>query len=149
MFTKSSHSITMSDIELLEHSIGKRLPNDFISHYLKVNGGVPNKTYFYVEKDDGYVEVSFFLPIRFDTTALSNMTIERSYTNLISKGIPTNYLPFALDWGGNYFSIDLETNNIVLLLMDLGSFTDDSVKHLTIGFDNFVDNLEEGEEEDV
>lgn len=63
MFTKSSHSITMSDIDFLEHSIEQGLPNDFISHYLKNNGGVPNKTYFYVEKDDGYVEVSFFLPI--------------------------------------------------------------------------------------
>lgn len=149
MFTKSSHSITMSDIEFLEHSIEQGLPNDFISHYLKNNGGVPNKTYFYVEKDDGYVEVSFFLPIRFDTTELSNMTIERSYSNLTSKGIPKNYLPFALDWGGNYFSIDLETNNIVLLLMDLGLFTDDAVKYLTRGFNNFIDNLEEGEEEDV
>ncbi len=77
------------------------------------------------------------------------MTIERSYSNLTSKGIPKNYLPFVLDWGGNYFSIDLETNNIVLLLMDLGPFTDDAVKYLTRGFNNFIDNLEEGEEEDV
>ena len=34
MFTKSSHSITMSDIDFLE-SIEQGLPNDFISHYLK------------------------------------------------------------------------------------------------------------------
>lgn len=35
MFTKSSHSITMSDIDFLEYSIEQGLPNDFISHYLK------------------------------------------------------------------------------------------------------------------
>ena len=33
--------------------------------------------------------------------------------------------------------------------MDLGPFTDDAVKYLTRGFNNFIDNLEEGEEEDV
>lgn len=150
MFSKSSKSLTHKDILDLSDRIGYNLPNDFIEHYEKNNGGVAEDSGFYVAEEDTFVEVSFFLPIKYVNSDLSNMLIESSYENLVAKGVQKKYLPFAIDWGGNYFSINLETNDVVLLLMDLGEFNEeDAVKYLTTGFLNFIDNLEEVEEEDV
>ena len=151
MFSKSSNLLTQADIKSLEEIVGYSLPTDFINQYLHFNGGVADKTYFYVEDDDGYVEVSFFIPIKYPSTDLGNIDIATSYSHLVSKRIPNKYLPFAVDWGGNLFSIDLETNKIVLLLMDLGDFTEESIKYLTKGFLNFMKALEEegDDEEDL
>lgn len=147
MFIRSSIGISPIDIEQLEESIECQLPDDFKRHYLSNNGGIPNRTFFYVEKDDGFVEVSFFLPIKYKSNNIGEMTIEESHKNLILKGLPANYLPFALDWGGNYFSIEVNTNDIVLLLTDLGEFSNASIKYLTTGFVNFINGLElEGDE---
>jgi cell wall assembly regulator SMI1 len=146
MFSKASQNLTKADIYSLEKSIGYALPIDFVNQYLSSNGGVSDKNYFYFEKHDEYLEVSLFIPIAYPSDKLGNLTIEKSYGHLTRAGIPKKYLPFATDWGGNYFSIDLETNDVVLLLMDLGEFTERSVQHLTMGFSHFLDELkEEGE----
>ena len=148
MFTKSSKPLTLADITDLEETLGTRLPADFTNLYLHANGGVADKSYYYVEEDEGFVEVSFFIPINYPSDELGNLDVLNSYLKLTDKGIPKRYLPFAVDWGGNYFAIDLETNEVVLLLMDLGEFTDSSVKHLSSCFLNFINELEEeGDEE--
>ena len=148
MFTKSSKPLTLADITGLEETLGTRLPADFADLYLHANGGIADKSYFYVEEDEGFVEVSFFIPINYPSGELGNLDVLKSYLKLTDKGIPKRYLPFAVDWGGNYFAIDLETNEVVLLLMDLGEFTDSSVKHLSSCFLNFINELEEeGDEE--
>ncbi len=148
MFSKSSKPLEQADIKTLEKTLGYCLPLDFINQYLHSNGGVADKNHFYVEADDGYVEVSFYIPIKYPSSELGNMDILSSYNSLVNKGFPKNYLPFAVDWGGNYFSINLATNEIVLFLMDLGDFTNDAVKFLSKGFLNFINELEEEEEEE-
>ena len=60
------------------------------------------------------------------------MKIEKSYAKLTSVNVPLHYLPFAVDWGGNYFAIDLKTEEVVLLLMDLGEFTEDCIEYLVV-----------------
>ncbi|WP_259343379.1 SMI1/KNR4 family protein [Capnocytophaga canis] len=130
------------DIELLEKKISKKLPIDFVNQYLLSNGGIPSKTYFYVENDDDYVEISFFIPIKYPSDKLANMIVEESYNKLVQIGMPNYYIPFALDWGGNYFSIDTTNNNIILLLTDLGEFSEKSIKYLSQDFKDFIDNLE-------
>ncbi|RIY35307.1 SMI1/KNR4 family protein [Capnocytophaga canis] len=142
MFLKSSKPISQMDIELLEKKISKKLPIDFVNQYLLSNGGIPSKTYFYVENDDDYVEISFFIPIKYPSDKLANMIVEESYNKLVQIGMPNYYIPFALDWGGNYFSIDTTNNNIILLLTDLGEFSEKSIKYLSQDFKDFIDNLE-------
>lgn len=142
IFLKSSKPISQMDIELLEKKISKKLPIDFVNQYLLSNGGIPSKTYFYVENDDDYVEISFFIPIKYPSDKLANMIVEESYNKLVQIGMPNYYIPFALDWGGNYFSIDTTNNNIILLLTDLGEFSEKSIKYLSQDFKDFIDNLE-------
>ena len=65
---------------------------------------------------------------------------------LTSVNVPSHYLPFAVDWGGNYFAIDLQSGNIVLLFMDLGEFTEDCVEYLAESYSEFVENLVKAED---
>ncbi len=149
MFSKQSQTITQTEINYLEELIGCTLPKDFTSHYLSSNGGISDKNYFYVERDFGFVEINFFLPLKYPIDSFGDMRIEKSYNKLVDIGVP-QYLPFAIDFGGNYFALDLTTNDIVMLYMDLGEVTEDAVKYLTTGFSNFIDSLEEeGDEDEV
>lgn len=142
-FLRSSISLVQADIVSVEETIGYNLPVDFKKQYLNSNGGIASKNYFYVEADEGCVEISFFIPIKYPSERLGNMEIITTWNNLVAKGLIKNYLPFAVDWGGNYFALDLISGNIVLLLMDMGELTDSTIKYLANDFLHFVDNLEE------
>ncbi len=85
MFSKKSLDITKEDIRHLERVVGCSLPADFINHYLSGNGGVSEKNYFYVEDNDGYVEISFFLPILPESNNLEDMSIGTTYKDLVSR----------------------------------------------------------------
>ena len=126
MFTKTAKAIVQEDIANLERITGYKLPQDFISQYITFNGGIPDKSLFCDTEDEeeGY-EISFYLPIKY-------------YSD--------DYLPFAVDWGGNYFAIDLRSGNIVLLFMDLGEFTEDCIEYLAESYNEFVGNLVKAED---
>lgn len=149
MISKSSSKLAKSNITSLEKFVGYCVPTDLSDFYLFSNGGVPDKSHFYIEKDDDFVEISLFIPILYTNDDLGGMSVELSYKYLTKIGIPHKYLPFGVDWGGNYFSLDLETGNIVLLLMDLGDFSDKCIKYIAHNFSSFINNLQEHEEEDV
>ena len=62
--------------------------------------------------------------------------------------IPRNLLPFANDWGGNFFCLNLDNYSIVYFATD--SFDEDLTmqenhikiqRYLTNSFSNFVDGL--------
>lgn len=62
--------------------------------------------------------------------------------------IPRNLLPFANDWGGNFFCLNLDNYSIVYFATD--SFDEDLTmqenhiklqRYLTNSFPNFVDGL--------
>jgi cell wall assembly regulator SMI1 len=62
-FSGSSSAITAADLDHLESTIGKTLPPPFRNHYLKYNGGTPERTYWQDEDFEEPVEVSVFKPI--------------------------------------------------------------------------------------
>ena len=105
MFTKTAKAIVQEDIANLERITGYKLPQDFISQYITFNGGIPDKSLFCDTEDEeeGY-EIIFYLPIKYYSDDLGEMKIEKSYAKLTSVNIPSHYLPFAVDWGGNYFA---------------------------------------------
>lgn len=149
VITNSSSRLTKDNIVSLEKLVEYCVPTDFEDFYLLSNGGIADKTYFYIDKDDDFVEISQFIPISYVNDILGGMSIESSYKKLIEIGFPENFLPFGVDWGGNYFSLDLENGNIVLLLMDLGNFNDKCIKYIAPCFSDFINNLQEIEDEDV
>ncbi|MDO5156237.1 MAG: SMI1/KNR4 family protein [Eubacteriales bacterium] len=56
--------------------------------------------------------------------------------------LPVNYLPFALDYGSNLFCVNLNTNEVVIVWMDMGSMTEKNIKVLTNDFNEFLSSLE-------
>ena len=148
LIEKSLLNISNDNIVSLENLVGYSIPQDFVNFYLLSNGGIANNPYFYIEYEDNYVEISLFLPIYYTDEKLGGINIETSYKHLIQSGFPNKFLPFGIDWGGNFFALDLETGKIVLLLMDLGPFTDNCVKYIASCFSDYINNLVKSGDED-
>ncbi len=94
---------------------------------------------------DTYVEISRFFSIK--NADDKGQKIEVIYTNLAikQKTLQPHYLPFAKDWGGNLFCLNLKVNDVFTLYLDEGA---GSIRFLARGFDNFIAALEQCEEEE-
>lgn len=150
MFNKCAKKITIKDIQQVENLIHLSFPKDFTEHYLKYNGGIPSKAYFYMEPYDTFAEISSFKSIKFKDE-LGDPRIEDTYQNLSIKKniIPKNMLPFAIDWGGNLFCINVDTEDIYIIYLDLGEVNEinGSIRFLINGFNHFLNSLEENGDE--
>ncbi|WP_030140899.1 SMI1/KNR4 family protein [Pseudomonas fluorescens] len=113
-FPDPETAVTSMDLDRLESIIGKRLPAPFRSHYLKYNGGVPERTYWLGDDFDEPLEVAAFKPI-----AGSDSTVLCTYQLMLKKQLlPANLLPFANDWGGNFFCLNLDTEAVSYFTTD-------------------------------
>lgn len=144
MFTDTLKSITAKDLEDLETALKIVLPNDFKQHYLKYNGGYPEKEHFYMEDYDTFLWVDFFRSIKYSN---EDKTVESAYDFFVidKKVIPINFLPFASDLGGNQICINIDTNVVYIVYMDVGNpiKNQDSIRKIACNFQYFLDNLEE------
>ncbi|MFP3917107.1 SMI1/KNR4 family protein [Lysinibacillus telephonicus] len=145
MFIECSNQLTISDLNDVETKLGFNLPQQLKKHYLKYNGGVPVKPCYYAQDIDVETEIAEFSPIKYKN---GSGLLEERYLDFINRdALPKKYLPFANDWGGNLFCIDLEDESVVLIWMDLGEVTERSVNFLSNSFDNFINNLEKCEDD--
>lgn len=143
MFIKCAKKITDTDLKHIETLLGFKLPDDFRLHYLKYNGGIPEKRFFYIKTYHVYVEISSFFSFKYPRDYDDSWTIEQRYIHYSKKRIlPQELLPFADDLGGNYFCINLKSGEIVLVYMDLGEITTKSIRFLSNSFSDFLINLE-------
>ncbi|UVM50380.1 SMI1/KNR4 family protein [Pseudomonas sp. B21-015] len=143
-FSDDEATITPVDLDHLESAIGKKLPPPFRDHYLKYNGGMPERTYWLSEDFDEPLEVAAFKPIAHGSPSLLS-----TYQSMLKKQvIPAHLLPFANDWGGNFFCLNLESGSISYFTTD--SFDSDlspeenqsrSEKHVCSNFIRFVQGL--------
>ena len=149
-FSGISSAIIAADLDHLESFLGKKLPSLFRDHYLKYNGGTPERTYWQNDDFEEPVEISVFKPISDgESTVLSTYQLM-----LEKKVIPPHLLPFANDWGGNFFCLNLDTGAVSYFTTD--SFDSDlspeenhaeSEKPVCANFLRFVQGLID--EEDV
>jgi hypothetical protein len=114
IFSNTESAIGSLDLDNLERLIRKKLPASFRDHYLKYNGGIPERTYWFSETDAEPIEVSVFKPI-----SSAQSSLQSTYQSMLSKQvIPARLLPFANDWGGNYFCLDLDSGAISYFTVD-------------------------------
>lgn len=150
-FKKCEKKIGRADIYKTESKLSITLPDDFISHYLQFNGGIPEKSWW--DGDEGFepVEVAGFKPFVYNTQTNDDprSLIDGCYISMLDREvIPGNLLPFANDWGGNLFCLNLDNYSIVYFATD--SFDEDLTmqenhikvqRYLTNSFSNFLDGL--------
>ncbi|MDM1352128.1 SMI1/KNR4 family protein [Myroides marinus] len=133
----TSKKISTEEMIDFSNHFEKSIPLKFKELYLEYNGGIPNKKYIYDYNNENYLEIKVFLSIKYKNG--SNPIIEE-YISFLNKNSFNNLLPFALDWGGNIFAIDLITERVCLLLLDLSSKI--IVNTITDNFSDFIDELE-------
>ncbi|RZJ88599.1 MAG: SMI1/KNR4 family protein [Hymenobacter sp.] len=139
-FQHSAPLLTPQQVTQVETSLGFPLPSQFKAFYLRHNGGVPSKAYVFDQALEDFLEISVFSSLWHKLPHRD--TLEADYQDLTGRGVlPAGYLPFATDWGGNLFCLQLATHQVVFILMDLGEFTEDCVSPLARSFDAFLDAL--------
>lgn len=114
--TETEMAITESEITKLESYLGCKLPSEFISHYLKFNGGFPDCDT--LSGKDNIFSIDGFLPIKHGA-----LTIESLRRDMAGQLQMSDFIPFANDAGGNIFVINLGINdygNIYLVAADTG-----------------------------
>lgn len=149
-FSHDEAALTPADLDHLEFAIGKKLPTSFRNHYLKYNGGMPARGYWVGEDDFDPIEVAAFKPI-----TIGDSTVLSTYQLMLKKQVlPAHLLPFANDWGGNFFCLNLDTGAVSYFTTD--NFDSDlspeenqarSERPLCSDFQRFVQGLVD--EEDV
>jgi SMI1-KNR4 cell-wall len=102
-FTDAEAPLTDADVDSAEARAGVRLPDALRHQYLQSNGGSPEP---YVYEDDNLdTVVAAYLPLR---SAGGKGTAVDAYLHLVlaKKIVPSNFFPFAVDGGGDYFFVD-------------------------------------------
>jgi cell wall assembly regulator SMI1 len=151
-FTQCEKRLTEADLETIEKMLGIRLPDDMKRHYLHFNGGKPERSLWVYpggEYDD--IEVRDFIPMRYakkfgDDPAF---TAEgRAREGWSETKLPARLFPFAFDWGGNYFCVDLEHATVNYFVRDVWSDNisveknlEINTKPVTASFGGFVNAL--------
>ena len=152
LFVNIAKSINEDDIKEFEKQFEISFPDEIKKHYLKYNGGFPVNERFYMEDYDTYTSINGFIPIKYHYDNIDDWTMEEVYFSFNkTKGvIPLNFIAFASDYGGNKFCIDVETENIFLVYMDLGNPMEnpDAIRKICSGFNKFINSLEEDEEDE-
>lgn len=149
-------NITRSDIQLVEKSLNYTFPEAFVSHYLTYNGGVPSRAWWESKDDYAPSEIAFLKPFRYNklTNNAPKSLIDGSYWEMRRKNvIPENLLPFACDWGGNFFCLDKNDDRVVFYMTDSFDLEISMEKNhqlmqrkLALSFKEFMDNLVTEEE---
>ncbi|WP_338522070.1 SMI1/KNR4 family protein [Pseudomonas batumici] len=113
-FSNDEAAISPADLDHLESVIRKKLPAPFRDHYLRYNGGVPEQTYWLSDAFDEPLEVAAFKPL-----ANASSTLLSTYQSMVKKQVvPAYLLPFANDWGGNFFCLNLDSGAISYFTTD-------------------------------
>lgn len=131
-FVSTEQNITLHDITVFEENLGYKFPESYKKHIMQHNGGKPEKDYI-----QG-LRVSYFNPIKYGDDTLED-NIE-DFKDLL----PTGFLPFTTDWGGNPICISLKLGNnygkIYYCPMDIDEIVP---KLISNSFQEFINGLEE------
>lgn len=115
-FYKCEKAITEIDLINIEKRLDTKLPEDFKTHYLKFNGGEPEKT-LWIDKDNRFenIEIRDFISFLYNQDFKDDPAFslpERVIEEWENKEVLVNLIPFAMDWLGNYICINKKDHKI-------------------------------------
>ena len=120
-FSDTEKKIKNDDFLKLEESLSKKLPESFISHYLKYNGGIPDKDWVPGRGDFEPTIIQEFFPIYTDgmTDELRSECLLEHYLKMVKmKVVEKDWLPFAVDPGGNFYVLNLNNECIYYIVTE-------------------------------
>jgi hypothetical protein len=129
--------VSEADLVEAEGALGFKLPTPLRSLYLICNGGRPSR-YIYMD-DQTETSVSEILQIAHadGAGALDSyriIVVER-------KLAPMWMFPFAVDSGGDYFLIDVRSDDGLVSFMDSSSGQVE-IRNTNLGLESFLDSLQ-------
>lgn len=139
----SGASLTNAQIDSAERKMGVPLPSVLRDALVDANGGTPKEPLFVV--DDMFYVVAEFLPLDAGS-GLEVGSIVDYYLDLVLQRRlwPRNYLPFAIDPGGNFYLIDCSADpaDVFVWYHDVG---ENLPRSLRASFVRFCGSLQESE----
>ncbi len=131
-FEKSNRAITMTDLLAFEEKYGYKLTEDYKTHMLKYNGGVPVADEVFFDGDDEYALYKFFnLNEGEDSVA--------AYIALSERVLPPDHLTIGRILGGN-ICICLKGPKRGCVY---AYYSECELIYLAVCFTDFVEGLEE------
>jgi hypothetical protein len=142
-FIETEPGISDQDIDNVEHAYSFVFPKQFRDHYLRYNGGSPNKYLF--KRDDVIFVVHQFLPIRY-----GRHRFEESFRNLKVEAsiLPADLVPFGMDPGGDYYCFSTGPKQYGSIWMYRGEYDDPASarEKLADSLVEFIERMEADED---
>lgn len=148
-FYRTKRALTEDDLKQFETMFNVCMPEKIKNHYLKFNGGYPEKTVFFSKESNEKYIVNYFFSIGVN----EGMTIEKTYPLLRDRRIfPMWLVPFADEDGGNLFAYSLRKGEEGAIYyydheFEFGENPEDHVVYLSKDIDDFLNSLEFEDEE--
>ncbi|MCO1335602.1 SMI1/KNR4 family protein [Microbulbifer sp. OS29] len=116
ILTDSGPTVTIEEIHNVEKRLGIIFPDSVRKFFLENNGGTPVPDTF--PETDEYEPITISVFLTLNGSPPGEKTLETTYKTGINNGyLPTDLIPFAIDWGGNYLCFNA-TGQIYFLPMD-------------------------------
>jgi cell wall assembly regulator SMI1 len=147
-------SLTENDFIKIEKKLSFPLPSDLKSLYIMSNGGDPSLNVWidpFGKWED--IEIRDFFPFIYRETQGNDEHFTAEGIALINwkrNTLPYGFLPFAVDWGGNYICINLNDGNIFYFTRDtwdeglpMEVIFKKSSRKISTSFSDFIKNVTE------
>lgn len=136
-FKNPGYKLDDAQIDVCLSAIRIRIPRPLRELYLASNGGVPEPYVF--QTDQVEAVVSAFLPLM----SIGRCNACESYLHLVvvKKLVSPNFFPFAIDGGGDYFLVDINTEEGRVFLYRGDTAAADPLLPLNMTVDQFWASL--------
>ncbi|MFJ1430915.1 SMI1/KNR4 family protein [Capnocytophaga canimorsus] len=122
VFINQSKSLETKDILEIEQKLSVEIPKYLKEFYLFTNGGeIKDDKCIFIDKNGNDYNIKTFLPMKYrrfeDDILFEELTI-----HFISKKLlQSNFLVFAIDWGGFPFCYNVDDDAIYFYDLDIGN----------------------------
>lgn len=135
---ESKKPILEEDIKYVENKYKFSMPEDIKKHYLKYNGGYPEKSMYTTNRGDEFV-VNWFIPIKSDKKSSELDAVLGVLRE--EKVIPDWLIPFADEAGGDFYCYSLKKNELGAIYYWSHEF--DNIEYITKSLEEFLNNMVE------
>ena len=146
MYTKNviekiGTTLAASDIDAVEREIGMPLPRALRAHYEQYNGGMPRLSVFVAANGNDF-SLASFKTMKWRKNP-HEVLFEETYLAIVlqKKLVPAEYVPFAIDDGGNFFCMDRRTGAICYSAMDGSEELPHEGERIAENLVSFVDGM--------